>query len=314
MKALNCKSGLILLALIIAGSSLFAQKAEKDLHKEFKTNKSSTLSMDLNFCYFNAETWNKNQAVFDVLITVEHNDKAKAKKILDMIKVVIDQDGNDISVDVKMDKKFSNTNWGKSEKFKIQIDAKIPADINFELENNFGSVTVTELTGVVSIENNFGSLMIDRLLGKEIDLELNYGSARFTELGNASIELNFGSLDVKTATNLDLESNNGVCKIGTINNLDAEVNMGSLEINKVAATFELITIENNMGSVEVGIDSKAGFQFSGKMQMGSLDYPKLDNLVTSKSKMNLTVKGTYGDGASVIDVESNMGSIEIKLK
>ncbi|MEA1878120.1 MAG: hypothetical protein U9N86_14825 [Bacteroidota bacterium] len=314
MKALNCKSGLIFLALLIAGSSLFAQKVEKDLHKEFKTNKSSVLSMDLKFCDFNAETWNKNQAVFDVLITVEHNEKAKAKKILDMIKVVIDQDGNDISVDVKMDKKFSNTNWGKSKKIKIQIDAKIPAHINFELENNFGSVTVTELTGVVSIENNFGSLAIDRLLGTEIDLELNYGSARFTELADASVELNYGSIDIKTAANLDLELNNGKCNIGSLNNIDAEINMGSLELGKVAATFKLISIENNMGSVEVGIDRDAGFLFTGEMQMGSLEYPKLDNLVKSKSKMNLSVKGTYGDGRSLVNVEGNMGSIEIRLK
>lgn len=314
MKALNCKSGLILLALLIAGSSLFAQKAEKDLHKEFKTNKSSTLSMELKFCDFNAETWDKNQAVFDVLITVEHNDKAKAEKILDMIKVVIDQDGNDISVEVKMDKKFSNTKWGKSKKIKIKIDAKIPADINFELDNNFGSVTITELTGKISIENNFGSLVIDRLLGKEIYLELNYGSARFTELANASVELNFGSLDVQTASNLGLELNRGSCNIGSLVNLDAEINMGSLEISKVAATFKLIEIENNMGSVEVGIDRDAGFLFTGEMQMGSLDYPKLDNLVKSKNRMNLSVRGTYGDGRSVINVEGNMGSIEIKLK
>jgi len=314
MKASNFKSGFILLIMLIAVSSLFAQEAKKDFHKEFKTNKSSVLSMDLKFCDFNAETWNKNQAVFDVLITVEHNDKAKAKKILDMIKVIIDQDGNDISVDVNIDKKLSNTHWGKSKKIKIKIDAKIPAGINFELENNFGSTTITELTGIVSIENNYGSLVIDRLLGEKIDLELNYGEARFTELADASMELNYGDLEIQTAANLNLEANYGSYHIETLNNLDAEINMGKLKVDKVAATFNRIDIENNMGSVEVGIDRNAGFQFTGKMQMGSLDYPKLDNLIKSKSNMSLSVKGTYGDVHSVVDVEGNMGSIKIKLR
>jgi len=314
MKALNCKSGLIFLSLILAGSSLFAKKVEKDLHKEFKTNKSSVLTMDLKFCEFNAETWDKDMAVFDVLITVEHSDEAKANKILDMIKVVIDQDGNDINVGVEIDKKFNNKDWGKTKKLKIKIDAKFPADISLDLENNLGTATITELTGNVSIENNLGTLVVDRLAGKEIYLELNHGDIRFTELADASIEISHGSLEIGNAGNLDLEINLGSCKIGTVNNLNAEVNMGELIVGKVVATFKLLEIENNKGNVEIGIDKNAGFKLKGQMNMGSLEYPHLDNLVESKKSMSHTVKGTYGNGKSSVVLEGNMGSIDIKLK
>ncbi|MCK5821178.1 MAG: DUF4097 family beta strand repeat protein [Bacteroidales bacterium] len=314
MKALNCKISLTLLAVIIAGSSLFAQKVEKDLHKEFKTNKASVLTMDLKFCEFSAETWDKNQAVFDVLISVENKNEAKAQKMLDMIKVVIDQSGNEIRIETIIDKKFSKSNWGKSIKFKIKIDAKFPANINFDLENNFGSIFVSELSGIISIENNFGSLNIDRALGKEIELKLNHGSARFAKLGNASVELNFGDLKIKHASNLELELNSGECTIGTIENLSAVINMGNLEVDKVAATFNLVEIETNMSDVEIGIDHNAGFIFSGNMQMGNLEYPKLENLVNSKTNMNSSVKGTYGNGQSIINIEGSMGNFKMKLK
>lgn len=314
MKALNCKPILFFLALVISGSSLFAKEVKKNLHKEFQTSKSSTLIMDVKFSELFVESWDKNLVSFDVEITVEHNDESKAAKMLDMIDVVMVQNGNEISFETEFNAKFSKKDWGKSKRFKVKITAKVPADIKFELDNTFGSTSITELTGEVHLENSFGSLVVDRLSGNDISVELTNGDVKIQELADASVEVSYGSLRIEKAANLDLEVNFGDSFIGEVNNLSAEVNMGELTVNKVAASFKTLDVECNQGSVDIGIDRKAGFELTASMRMGSIDYPELDNLEKSGNSMNRTVTGTHGNGNSSVDLEGNMGNIKIRLK
>ncbi len=314
MKAFNCKHSLLLVALLLAGTALSANEAEKSLHKEFKTNNSTVLSMDLKFSELNVTTWDQDQAVFDVSIVVNHKDGSKAEKILDLINVEFEKNGNTITVEVVFNEKFNKIKWGESSNFEVIIDAKIPSDINFDLENKFGSVTINELSGIVSIVNYHGSLNIDRLLGNEIDLELHHSDTRITEIGNATVELNFGSMHVVKAGDLNLEAGYAECKIGTTKNLSAEINQSDLEINKITSNFSEIDIENNMGSVEIGIDKNAGFKFSCEMQMGSINIPKFDKVENKKNYMSRTIKATHGNGQSTITLEGQMGNFDISFK
>lgn len=314
MKALNCKISVILLLLASSSLSMYAQEIKKTMHKEFKTNNSTVLSMETKFCELTIESWDKNLASFDVTIIAETENPEKAQKMLDLMSVEFYQDGNEISVETKIGDKKNKMDLGKNNKMKIVILAKVPAGIGFELKNNFGNVEITDLSGNVSIENNFGSVAVHSLTGKTIELALNYGKVRISQLANAQIELNYGDLTISEAKNLELDMNFGHCTIKKALDVTAEVNMGDLTIEEVGADFKVLDIKSNTGNVEIGINKAAGFTLKGEVSMGGLYLPDLDQMENNKNGMNKKVRGVYGNGKSVVSLESNLGDITINIK
>lgn len=314
MKALLCKTSLLLSAILLAGQLSQAEELKKNVKKEFQTNSSTVLSIDTKFTDLKVTSWDQQKAAFDITIVAEHNDPEKAARMLDLMSVRLEQNGNQIIVVTEIDDKFQKIDWGKTKKMNFMINAQIPASIDLELENNFGSVKISELSGAVSIENNYGSLAIESLSGTETELELNYGDVRLGRVSEASIELNYGNLTIQQADKLDIEVNYGDCDIQEAGDVVAEVNMGDLKIEKVRAGFDLLDLESSTGSIDVGIDKSAGFTLNADMNMGSISTPELDKKEDRKSGMGQSVKGSYGSGKSVIRATGNMGSIRITLR
>ncbi|MCD6347148.1 MAG: DUF4097 family beta strand repeat protein [Bacteroidales bacterium] len=315
MKALNCKLSLVLVASIFLVCNLQAKEVKKELHKEFSTKPSSVINFDTKFGELVVENWSKDQVVVDVIITADHVDEVKAQKLLDLITVKFETDGNTISVTTKLDNKISKGNFGKKKKFKIFITAKVPTGIEFNLNNNFGSASIQELSGPVNLESNYGKLEVESLLGDETNIEVNYGDLQVGRVTNGSIEINYGKAYIQAAKTIDAEINAGNLRLGTAMELDAEVNMGELIVDKMDPSFKSINIESNMSNIELGIDSDCGFTISAETNMGNIEIPsEMTNLISKKNHKNSSVKGAYGNGQSQITLEGSMGNIEIKLK
>ena len=125
MKALNFKPVIFVLAALLGAGSLQAQEVKKTLKEEFKTNKSTVLDMDIKFSELTVETWDKDQAVFDVTIIAESSDESLAKKNLDMMDVTMTKDGNTIKIVTEIDDKFGKvTKISNAEKEKKQKKVK----------------------------------------------------------------------------------------------------------------------------------------------------------------------------------------------
>ncbi len=315
MKALNYKIKILLTFFILAGTGLYAQEIKKELHEEFNTNKSSVLIIDSKFCDLTINNWDKDQAVFDVIIKVEHSDEAKAKKILDNINVKFEQDGNDLHVETILNDNLSKIDIGNKKKFSIIIVANVPSYINLDLETKFGNTKIGEFSGDLELDMSFGSMEIEQLIGSDISVQVNYGDLSVGNIADADIEMNFGTMHIHEAGNLDVELNQGELIIGTVNNLSAEVNMGSCEVEVISPSFETIEIEVNAGTVVLGIDKNAGFSIEAEMKMGDLNIPKeFGSMVKSSHGLNTSLEGKYGNGKSKISLEGNLGNIELKLK
>lgn len=300
---------------ILAGTSLNAQEQTKELHKEFKTNKSTELRIDSKFCDLTVNNWDKDQAVFDVTITAKNSNESKAKKLLKAIEVKIKQDGNEIIVKTVLDDDFGKGILGVAKVFTITIVANVPSYINLDMETKFGSTKIGSFSGYAEIKSSFGSMEIEELSGSEINISVNHGDFGIGKIADAEIEMNFGSMRIHEANNLEIEINQGEVKIGTVKNLSAEVKMGSFKVDLVDSSFESIDIETDMGNVVLGIDKNAGFSIEAEMKMGNIDIPKsIGKVVKSKHGMSSSVSAEYGNGKSTINLEGNLGNIEVKLK
>jgi len=314
MKALNFKIKIILAAILIAGSGLHAQELKKELHKEFDTNKSTQFIIKGKFGNLGLNSWDKNQAVFDVVIKVKNKDDAKAQKIIDKLTVDFKQEGNIITVETLIGDKTGDDANGKVN-FSIDIRGSLPAGSMLDVEHRFGSAEIGEFTGPVKLDISFGELSALKLTGPETIISTSYGEATVGLVENAKAEVSFGELVIQEANNLELQVNQGEFKAGSANNLSAEVNMGSFNIDLIKPGFEEISIELKAGDVILGIDKKAGFTVEAEMKMGSIDLPGDIEIISGQdSGMNVDFEAKYGDGKSVVSLEGKLGSVSIKLK
>lgn len=314
MKALISKTGLLLAALMLTSMSLQAEELKKDLHKEFSTNSSSELVIDNSFGEVIFETWNKNQVVIDVLVTVKHTNKDKAQEMLDRITVEFSEEGNQLKAKTVMKNKKEKETWGKDNKFSIDYQVKMPESIDLDLQLAFGNVELGSVSGDVKMELAFGDFTIGDIDGMT-DLEINHGSGSIGELNEAKLQVNLCDIvGIRKVESLKLELNMGDLKLGQVKNLNAQVSKGDLTVKEVQKGFDRIKIENAMGSVNLGVADGAGFTFKADMSMGDIKYPKsAKDLKKSKSMMSSSVQGVVGNGAGEIDINASMGDVEIRI-
>ena len=90
-----------------------------------------------------------------------------------------------------------------------------------------------------------------------------------------------------------------------------------MNIDQVSEEFSEITVENNFGSVNLGIPSSASYVFDAFASFGSIIYPEDDANITYREKttQKTILQGKIGSNSgstSKVTLKSNYGSINIE--
>ena len=103
---------LSLAAIFLFTFSLTAEEVTKDFHKEFKAGTTTTL--DINNRYGNViiQSWDKDQVVIDVKVTVALPDRSRAERLINYIDIRFNESDNLISARTLIDDKFNFSGWG----------------------------------------------------------------------------------------------------------------------------------------------------------------------------------------------------------
>ena len=76
---------LFMLILMFLASVTMADEQKKTFHEEYDVNADAELTISNEYGKVVIESWDKNQVVIDIVITVEGKSESKAKEILDKI-------------------------------------------------------------------------------------------------------------------------------------------------------------------------------------------------------------------------------------
>ncbi len=338
MKTRYCKSALLLAVLLASCISLRAQALKKEEVKEFNVTTSTELSIDNQFGNINVTDWDQNKITITYIVEVTNSDEAKAKKLMEKIKVEFKEEGSRIIVKTNIGE-HGNLNLhnekGEKNSFRIDYFVKCPKSIRLSLDNQFGDMIISSLTGPFKADLQFGNLKAVSLTGSETSIDMQFGEAtigtmkdakidiqhceilKITDCANLSIDAQFTDIEIGTANSLKADLNS--CKLsveGLSELLKLDANMGNTKIENVAAGFKSITVENNMGDVSIGIDPKSGYSLTADVNMGSLKVP--EGMKLSKNKetdlpgVSEKITGTFGSGSSTVKINANMGSVKIK--
>jgi hypothetical protein len=312
MKKLNYNPGMFFfISLFLISSTISAEEVTKEFHKEY-TAGTKTLEISNKYGDVVIESWNKDQIIIDVKVTVEMSNSDRAQNYLDKIDVQFSEGSNVISAKTILDDNFNFSGWSDSKRFRIDYNIKMPVGTDMNLSNKYGNTDIDELRGLLNLEIKYGNITAGKLLRGNIKplnkLVISYGKGTIDEAGWLDLtERYVGSMDIGKSQAILLDSKYSKISLGetssvvgeskydnirieniknlVLENGYTEVNIGELTkkltytgsygsftINSVPAGFESLDVETHYMGVKLGIEESANYKLEAKVSYGGLKY------------------------------------------
>lgn len=255
MKKLYYKTGtLLFITLLSVSLTLSAEEVTKEFHKEYTPGPNTTLEINNRYGDVVIESWDKNQIVIDVKVTVELPNKERAEKLISYIDVQFTEDENLIKAKTVIDDKFSFSGWGgESKKFSIDYNIKMPAKTALTLANRYGNTEINELTGLVNLNIKYGNLTAGKLTRSNekpwSSIVLAYGKGTIEETGWMTLNIRYtGNLEITKSTALLLDSRYSKLSLGETSSVVGESKYDNIRIGNI----KNLDLDNGYSDVNIG--------------------------------------------------------------
>ena len=260
MKKSDYKPGMLLfISLLLVPFTISAQEVTKEFHKEYTAGANTTLEISNRYGDVVIRSWDKDQVVIDVKVTVELPDKERARKLLGYIDVRFSEGENLISAKTVIDDKFHFTGWGgESRKFSIDYNVKMPVGTALTLANRYGNTDIDELHGLVNLDIKYGNLIAGKLTRGNVKplsrLNLAYGrKATIDEAGWLDLTVRYcGSMGITKSQALLLDSKYSKLFLGETSSVVGESKYDNIRIENI----NNLVLENGYTDVNIGVLTK----------------------------------------------------------
>jgi hypothetical protein len=312
MKKSNYKPGVLLfISLFLISFTLSAEEITKEYHKEYAAG-TKTLEISNRYGDVVIQSWDKDQIIIDVKVTVEMPNRDRAQKLLDYIDVEFSEGFNAISAKTIIDDKFNFTGWGDSRKFSIDYNIKMPVGTDLNLANKYGNTDIDELHGLMNLDIKYGNITAGKLTRGNVKplskIYLAYGKGTIDETGWLDLteryvglmditksqailldskyskltigetssmvgESKYDNIRIENINNLVLENGYTETNIGVLTKkLSYKGSYGSFSVESIPAGFESIDVETHYMGVKLGIEESASFKLDAKVTYGGLKF------------------------------------------
>lgn len=304
---------LLISALCLLTITLQAQEATREYHKEYPAAPGTTLDISNKYGNVTIQSWNRDQVIIDVKITVEMRDKEQAEKLLGYINVLFDKADNLISAKTVIDEKFNFTGWGsRSKRFNIAYNVKMPAEAGLILSNIYGNTDIDELKGSVNLNIKYGDLIAEKLTrGNEKPLNklaLAYGKATIGEAGWFDLYIRYSPrCDISKSQALLLDSKYSKINIGETSSLVGQSKYDNVRIGDI----NNLVLDNGyddiiIGSIKKKLDFKGSYgSFSADRIQAGFESVNVDSRYTGV-RLGIDESASY-----MLDAKVKYGSLKI---
>lgn len=321
MKTPTYKKSLLLLTIVFLALNIKAQEVTREYHEEYTGVSASTLEIDNRYGNVVVDSWENDQIIINVKVTVELPDRARAEKLIEYITVDFKRDGDVISAKTVIDDRFNFSGWSGNRRFSIDYSIRMPVEASLAVTNRYGNTSVDEIGGIAEFDIKYGNLDIVRLTrGNEkpinrvsvaygkgtiqeagwLDIVLRYTSGMDIDKGQAFLvdskysKLNIGEVSsivgesrydnmaIETINNLVLDNGYTEVKIGTLTKkLDYKGSYGSFTVNRIPSGFEAVDVDTRYMGVNLGIAENASYNLEASVSYGGLRYNE-DNFLNRR--------------------------------
>jgi hypothetical protein len=323
-------SMLLRIALLLAfTASTGWALSEENLNQQLDVSPGGKLEVEVDFGTIDVSIGGDNQVLVHAHRKIETNDDAREKEYVSAVPIIVNKDGNTVTVRAVRPKDHAHWSWTGNVNMDADYTVKVPKNFNADLRTRGGSITVNGLAGEVAADTNGGKMKFAQLRGP-LDARTSGGSIILdTCNGDLTVATNGGAIDCKSGSgNLDARTSGGSIVVRDFGG-DAEVKTsgGKLTLENISGTLSGktsagsisvllpfpvpgdVTLQTSAGSIDVALSEKAAVSVDAKTGMGSIR-AEIPMLATKSSDDRL--EGTLNGGGKSLVLHASVGSITLR--
>ena len=275
----------------------------------------------------------QNTLTIHVTRRVNGASDSEAVKILRDERLVLKQDGNEISIKAQNPSELQHSSVFDHPNLDAQYEITLPRQLEIHATTAGGDMNVSGVQAAVHIETAGGSITGSKIQGSvqattaggDINVSGIQGSADVETAGGRIIcDDIVGNINAHTAGGdmrateckgrLDLETAGGTITIAAFTGpgVDANTSGGSVSAHFAAAPTEDSELKSSGGNIMVELPGDAALQLEGQTAAGmaSSDFPVK---ITDKFG-NGTLSGAINGGGPVLRMETGAGNVEVRKR
>jgi hypothetical protein len=305
---------LALILLTIAPSlandgSILKKEFTRQIKETFPISNDGLLGIQNKYGNISITTSDRNNVEISVLIKVKSNSESKGKKYFDGIDISFENSPTKVMAktvlpDEENDSWFSLWPNNKNVDIEIHYAISAPKDINIDLIDKYGNISISEITGTANIENKYGDVNIETI-GNDLQMDLGYGNASISNMNDATLLIKYSKVKVGKGKRVAVESKYSTLSFENIATLKSLTKYDNYKISNASHISNEGKYDTwNIGQIgEINIDSKytdivvneLGTKASFNTSYGGVKIDKVINLV------NIDIHAKYTDYTIGID-------------
>jgi hypothetical protein len=338
--------GLLVLGTVLLKAGAPVVLETKVIDKSFNVNSNADLEINNRYGNITMETWDKNIVQIHVEIKVDGKDSEAVKNRINAINVEFSANPSLVSAVTKI----TDTRHSNKTNIEIHYTVKLPKSNNIDIVNRYGNIYLDELNGSSKIDLSYGSMSLGKLNNNLNNWNLDYiSNSKVDYVKSAIVNSDYSHLEISKAEILNLNVDYTDVKIGNVNDLINVMGYGNLiissvsrvsntadytnvkigtltnsfvstgdyggiSIDRIKAGFDKIIVSADYSSLNLGMDSGAGYTIKGEFKYAGMKYPANVNMskVIEKNTSS-TYEGKAGNGSGKIEIQMDYGGAKIKI-
>ncbi|HMK37969.1 MAG TPA: DUF4097 family beta strand repeat-containing protein [Bacteroidota bacterium] len=292
-------SALVVLALIVAGTAVCAQKR---FEKKFQVSPGGllTLGTDAGTVKINGSSSNEVSVIAEI---------RGSEKDVENFEITAEQSGKNVDVKGKLHK-GSSWFWNSVD-VDVEYTVSVPREYSAKLHTAGGDIAVSDLKGKVDGRTSGGNVSIGGAEG-DIDLETSGGSVEADKCtGSLRLRTSGGEVSVSAiAGDVDLGTSGGDVKVTDVaGKVRAETSGGNMYV-KVKGPNKGVYAETSGGDIEIVISKSSAADIDAATSGGSVHF---EFPVTLSGQIDEShVRGTLNGGGSTIHAHTSGGDVRFR--
>jgi DUF4097 and DUF4098 domain-containing protein YvlB len=242
---------------------------------------------------------------------------AEAQKELEELKVIIEQNGNNINISLQHPEQMHVLNL-RPDIWSVKFTITVPEETAATLDSFNGDLVLSATTGNADLQTDFGNIQVSDVSGA-VTVKTNNGNVTAVNLtsdADVSLTSDFGNISAQEISGVDItaKSTNGTLDLQNITAsgvFKAGSDFGSIFLaNSQASTIEIISTNGKITLENVDVDGKVTVHNDfGDQTLSSVDASAYDlktqngKIMLDQARDSITVQSGFGD-VEVLNVEN----------
>ena len=247
---------------------------------------------------------------------IRANSEAEADEILRDLTLKLEQTGNDVVAEAKIEAKKSGFFGNWSNRVSVDFTITVPKTYNLKLATSGGDIAVADLNGDVRARTSGGDLHFERIAGN-VDGATSGGDV-FLKEGTARAKLSTSGGDIvveRAGGPTEVSTSGGDITLRSVAELmSASTSGGDIKAVVTGPITKDTVLSTSGGDVSVTLPKTASFRLDASTSGGDVDAVGLTITIEKGGKGKRSLVGAVNGGGPLLKLRSSGGDIAVRTE